>query len=197
MPQSISRWFGHLSVERCVVSRRASPLTATYEEIDSMAKQHKACRACKHEKRTEIDRALVSGEAPRQVASRYGLSATGVQRHQKHITSSLVKAREAKEVGQASNVLSFVRGLVAKAHQFTDLAEQKGDLRTAMSGLRELTRMAELLAKLTGEIDQRSQTNVLNVHVTPEAAAKIAETYLARRRPPAELTETIDVNVNA
>jgi hypothetical protein len=162
-----------------------------------MAKQHKACRACKHEKRTELDRALVSGEAPRQVASRYGLSATGVQRHQKHITSSLVKAREAKEVGQASNVLSFVRSLVVKAHQFTDQAEQKGDLRTAMSGLRELTRMAELLAKLTGELDQRSETNIVNVHVTPEAAAKIAETYLARRRAPAELTETIDVNVNA
>jgi hypothetical protein len=163
-----------------------------------MAKQHTACRACRHEKRSEIDRALLSGDAPRQVASRYdGLSATGLQRHQKHITSSLVKARDAKEVGQASSVLSFVRGLVAKAHQFTDLAEQKGDLRTAMSGLRELTRMAELLAKLTGELDQRSETNILNVHVTPEAAAKIAETYLARRRAPAELTETIDVNVNA
>ena len=162
-----------------------------------MAKQHRACRACKHEKRNEIDRALVSGEAPRQVASRYGLSATGLQRHQKHITSSLVKAREAVEVGQASNVLSFVRGLVAKAHQFTDLAEQKGDLRTAMSGLRELTRMAELLAKLTGELEQRGETNIVNVHVTPEAAAKIAETYLARRRSPAELPEVIDVNVNA
>ena len=57
--------------------------------------------------------------------------------------------------------------------------------------------MAELLAKLTGELDQRSETNIVNVHVTPEAAAKIAETYLARRRPPAELPEVIDVNVNA
>jgi hypothetical protein len=161
-----------------------------------MPKKHHACRACQHEKRTEIERALLSGEAARQVASRYGLSATGLQRHQKHIAPSLVKAREAVEVGQASNVLSFVRSLVAKAHQFTDQAEQKGDLRTAMTGLRELTRMAELLAKLTGEIDQRSQTNVLNVTVTPEAAAKIAETYLARRRPPAELTEAIDVSVN-
>src|ERR1700741_3140811 len=128
-----------------------------------MAKQHKACKACQHERKMEIDRALLSGEAARQVASRYGLSATGLQRHQKHIALSLVKAREAVEIGQASNVLSFVRGVVAKAHQFTDLAEQKGDLRTAMTGLRELTRMAELLAKLTGEIDQRSETNVLNV----------------------------------
>jgi hypothetical protein len=101
----------------------------------------------------------------------------------------LVKAREAVEVGQASNVLSFVRGLVTKAHQYTELAEQKGDLRTAMTGLRELTRMAELLAKLTGELEQRGETNIVNVSVTPEAAERIAQTFLARRPSPPQLPE--------
>jgi len=147
--------------------------------------------------RAEIDRALLGGDAPRQVAVRYGLSATGLQRHQKHIAPSLIKAREAVEVGKASSVLNFVQQLVAKAHQFTDAAEKKGDLRTAMSGLRELTRMAELLAKLTGEIDQHNETNVVNVHITPEAASRIAQTYLARRRQPEKLTEVIDVSANA
>lgn len=92
-----------------------------------MTKKRRSCKACQHEKKTEIDRALLSGEAARQVATRYGLSATGLQRHQKPIAPSLVKAREAAEVGQASNVLSFVRGLVTKAHQYTELAEKKGD----------------------------------------------------------------------
>jgi hypothetical protein len=187
-----------------------------------MSKPTTMCRACKHEKRDEIDRLLIGGDAPRRVAARYkGLSTTGLQRHQKHIGQLLkrayaadpdgllkktrdaeeeaIKEREAQEKAeatQASSVLAFVRGLVAKAHQFTDAAEQKGDLRTAMSGLRELTRMAELLAKLTGELDQRSETNVLNVHVTPEAAAKIAETYLLRRRVPPALPEVIDVTVD-
>jgi hypothetical protein len=161
-----------------------------------MAKKNRACKACQHEKKIEIDRALLGGEAARQVAPRYGLSATGLQRHMKHIAPSLVKAREAVEVGQASNVLSFVRGLVTKAHQYTELAEQKGDLRTAMTGLRELTRMAELLAKLTGELEQRGETNIVNVSVTPEAAERIAQTFLARRQSqpqlPAKAMEVID-----
>jgi hypothetical protein len=154
-----------------------------------MGKKHHACRACQHEKKTEIDRALLSGEAARQVASRYGLSATGLQRHQKHIAPSLVKAREAVEVGQASNVLSFVRGLVDKAHQFTNLAEQKGDLRTAMTGLRELTRMAELLAMLiylvrrgfaNGRIDGRKRRLVPEYWLSPELTQAILYLILCR-----------------
>jgi hypothetical protein len=157
-------------------------------------KEHAACRACKHEKRTEIDRALLNAEPVRQVATRFGLSSTGLQRHQKHIATSLVKASEAAEVGKASSVLEFIQKLVAKGHDFMDQAEKKGDLRTAMSGLRELTRMAELLAKLTGELDQRSETSILNVTVTPEAAEKIARTYIARRISRAELPEAINVS---
>jgi hypothetical protein len=159
-------------------------------------KEPNLCRACKHEKRTEIDKALLSGEAPRQVSARYGLSTTGLQRHQKHIAPSLIKARDKIEIGKATSVLKFVHDLVEKGKWFMDQSEQKGDLRTAMTGLRELTRMAELLGKLTGEIDQRSETNVLNVHVSPEAAARIAETYLARQRRPAELPEAIDVSAS-
>jgi hypothetical protein len=42
----------------------------------------------------------------------------------------------------------------------------------------------ELAAKLRGDLDERSPTNILNVNLDSETARRIAETYLERHRPP-------------
>jgi hypothetical protein len=52
-----------------------------------------------------------------------------------------------------------------------------------------LARIVELIAKLGGELDERAQTNILNVNLDPDTARKIAETYLVRR--PGTLAESI------
>jgi hypothetical protein len=44
-----------------------------------------------------------------------------------------------------------------------------------------LARIVELIAKLGGELDERAQTNILNLNLDPDTARKIAETYLVRR----------------
>ena len=67
-----------------------------------------------------------------------------------------------------------------------------------MVGLRELIRIVELFGRLTGELDPvRSEVNVVNVHVSPETAERIARTYLSRRQPAqlpqAKEAEVIDV----
>ena len=43
-------------------------------------------------------------------------------------------------------------------------AEEMGDLRTALAGVRELTRIVELMAKLRGEIEQKE----INIYLNPE-----------------------------
>ena len=48
--------------------------------------------------------------------------------------------------------------------------------------MREFCRVAELRARLRGEIDEKTITNVLHVHFDADTAKRVAETYLARTR---------------
>ena len=65
------------------------------------------CTICEHEQREKIEKALVSGEAKRRIASRFGLSDASVRRHEKnHLPSALVKSKEVQESIQAMNVMA-------------------------------------------------------------------------------------------
>jgi hypothetical protein len=126
----------------------------------------RSCTVCTHEARKEIDRALVAGEPFRNIAERFGTSAAALHRHKAdHLPVKLTKAREAEEVAQADDLLSQVRDLQARALAILDKAEAAGELRTALSAIREARGNLELLAKLLGELDERPQVNVL---VSPE-----------------------------
>ena len=57
-----------------------------------------------------------------------------------------------------------------------------GDHRLALACVREFCRVAELRARLRGEIDEKTITNVLHVHFDADTAKRVAETYLARTR---------------
>ena len=71
----------------------------------------------------------------------------------------------AEEVAQADDLLAQVRDLQAKALGILNKAEEAGELRTALSAIREARGNLELLAKLLGELDERPQVNLL---VSPE-----------------------------
>ena len=72
--------------------------------------------------------------------------------------------------------------LAQEGKRIKEEAEAAGDYRTALSCIRELWHLVELMAKLRGELDERSPTNILNVNLDYETGKRIAETYLARRR---------------
>ena len=68
------------------------------------------CRVCGHRKRGEIERALLAGTSLRNIAQRYGTSATALHRHKaEHLARHLVKAHEAREVARADSLLADVR----------------------------------------------------------------------------------------
>jgi hypothetical protein len=48
--------------------------------------------------------------------------------------------------------------------------------------IRELTRLLELTAKLTGELDERAQHNELHVHLPPDRALAVANCFSWARR---------------
>ncbi len=125
----------------------------------------RVCTICAHEKRAEIDAALLDGEPYRVIAQRYAASEDAVYRHKGHLPTFLVKAHEAQEVAQADTLLEQVLSLKARALSILDKAEDAGDLRTAVSAIREARATVELFAKLSGELQQEG---TINIHISPE-----------------------------
>jgi len=126
----------------------------------------RSCTLCEHPRREEIDKALVGDSSNLSISSLFGVSESAVRRHKaNHLPAKLVMAQTAEEIAQADDLLSQVRDLQGRALAILDKAEDAGELRTALSAIREARGNLELLAKLLGELDERP---VVNLNVSPE-----------------------------
>ncbi len=127
----------------------------------------RSCTVCTHPKREEIDRALVGGESAAEIAGRYRtVGERAVRRHRSnHLPAELVMAEKAAEVAEADTLLGQVGDLQRRALDILGKAEEAGELKTALSAIREARGNLELLAKLLGELDERP---VVNLNVSPE-----------------------------
>jgi hypothetical protein len=72
--------------------------------------------------------------------------------------------------------------LTQEARTMTDEARTAGDLRTALASIRVRCCIVELAATLTGDLEERGSTNIVNVNLDSETAQRIAEVYLARHK---------------
>jgi hypothetical protein len=77
-------------------------------------------------------------------------------------------------------VLRQLQKLAEETERIKGESVASQDYRTALACVRELCRILELIAKLGGELNEKTQTNILNVNIGPETGKRIAETYLAR-----------------
>jgi hypothetical protein len=126
----------------------------------------RTCTICEHPEREAIDRALVGETSNLSISAQFGVSESAARRHKgNHLPAKLAKAHEAEEVAHADNLLGQVRALQSKTLSILLRAEGAGDLRTALSAVREARGNVELLAKLSGELDERPVVNVL---ISPE-----------------------------
>jgi hypothetical protein len=122
----------------------------------------RSCTICTHPEREAIDEALVGGIAFPALVAEYRVSKDSLSRHKaNHLPAKLVMAQAAEEMAQADTLLEQVRDLQRRALEILDKAEEAGELRTALSAIREARGNLELLAKLLGELDERPVTNVL------------------------------------
>ena len=138
------------------------------------------CSLCIHDRRQEIEQALLSGDSYRTIAQRFTVSRDAVVRHRKHLPAALAHARELKEVAHGDSLLAQLRELTLEAQRLKVKAERSGDYRTALAAVRELTRLVELAARLSGELNERPETKILNLTLDAETARRMAETFLAR-----------------
>ncbi len=65
------------------------------------------CTVCDHSERTAIDRALVAGEAMRNVAERFAISFAALQRHKaNHLPALLAEAKQRQDQARDSHVVA-------------------------------------------------------------------------------------------
>ncbi len=121
----------------------------------------RVCTICTHEKRADIDSALLAEEPYRHIATRYGTSTGALQRHREHLPVHLAKAKDAEEMTQADTLLEQVRNLQTRALSILDRADDSGDLKTALAAIREARSNLELLGKLAGELQQEGTINLV------------------------------------
>jgi hypothetical protein len=144
----------------------------------------RVCTVCHHLRRKEVDRDLLAGMPLRTIADHWSVSKTALIRHKTdHLASALVKAKDAEEVAHADGLPGQLKQLTADARRIQEKAERAKDYRVASAGVRKLVRIVDLVARLTGELQERNEMNILNVHLDPETAKQVAETYLARHPP--------------
>jgi len=144
------------------------------------------CSVCTHEKRQEIDQALINGDSFRYVSQRFSVSTAALHRHRHggHIAKTLVKAQNAREVAAADNLLDQVRQLQNIALGIVVKAANKGDLKTALMGIREARGCLDLLAKLQGDLPQEGEALrvVLDPPRTPAGFLEAADGRHQRRK---------------
>jgi hypothetical protein len=122
----------------------------------------RTCTVCGHPDRPEIDKDLVNGTALRDIAGRFSISKSALERHKAdHIPHSLLKAQEVQDVARGDRLASELIELKDDVHRMKSKAEKAGDLKTALVAVDKALRALELQARLAQIIDDRPQVNVL------------------------------------
>lgn len=121
----------------------------------------RSCTVCTHPQLQEIDKGLIEAEqSQRAIARRYNIKRAAVNRHfHNHLPARLVKAKDEKEIAGASDNLSRLSRLQDEAQGILQQAKAAKSLHICIEAIRELSRLIELQAKITGEI--RPEVNII------------------------------------
>jgi hypothetical protein len=141
------------------------------------------CLACTSNSREQIDVELLKGRPLAKISARFSITKSSLCRHKRHVTAALANSPEAVEMSRPSRLAAQLKWLMVDAQKLKSKAEKKRDYRTALVAVRELCRLLELAAKLSGELNERAQHNELHVHLPEERALAVARAYLARHAP--------------
>ena len=126
----------------------------------------RVCTICSHEEREAINAALLSEEALRNIAQRFGTSTTALHRHKEgHIPPHLARAQDAAEVVQADGLLDRLQSLNTETMLILREAREGDDNELALKAIARAEKQLELQAKLLGELNEGTTVNVL---VAPE-----------------------------
>ncbi len=162
------------------------------------------CTVCPHPELLEIAADLANGVNAVQIAKRYGLARSSVQRHRQHVgtgrppepsppRASLNSVDAARRTGRAFQALASLPSLDevgaayssigARIDAIAEKAERDGSLAVALMGLKELRATVTAQAQLAGHIGSGAQVQV-NTQVNVDLSSAVKEIIAALRPPP-------------
>ena len=122
----------------------------------------RSCTICCHDRRADIDRALVVRQPFRAIARQHGVSKDAlIRHHDDHLPASLVRAQRAREAAQADELLAQVLDLRDRAETILDAAEEDENWPAATGAIREMRACLELLGKLAGQLQDAPTINII------------------------------------
>jgi hypothetical protein len=143
------------------------------------------CTVCAHEKRQEIDKALITGTTHRNVAEQFRLSPSAVYRHKRgHLSARIKRAFEAKEtrqavelvqhqtqerakeVGQAIDIVQQLKAINSATLQVLQAARESEKHALSLQAVDRVHKQIELQARLIGELQEQGPQ--VSVFVNPE-----------------------------
>jgi hypothetical protein len=122
----------------------------------------RTCTICSHSQRLAIDEALVAGGSFAAIATKYHVIDESLRRHKaSHLPESLIKAHEAEDLTQALDVVKQLKAINAASLNILSDARKARDGDLALKAIDRIHKQIELQARLLGELDDRTQINVL------------------------------------
>jgi len=139
------------------------------------------CTVCKHEKRAEIDEAILRGDANRRIATHYGLSEAAIRRHIKngHIAQDLIEGGKEEEHDRVLSLYQSFADIQRKVELVCEAAEEENNWSVVLQGLRE---MRELLKF---KIQMAALQPEANIDVDPITFGREIWEYLSAKHPKA------------
>lgn len=149
-----------------------------------------ACKVCTHPERKSIDAALMMGLPQRQVAASFGLKKDSVRRHyDSHVKAIAAEVTAERERAGAVTALDRLEELYTRTKRILDLAEEEGKASLSLAAVRELRGIVEVLARVTGELDEKP-TLTVNLAASPEWQ-QVQTVILAALAPYAEARQAV------
>lgn len=144
----------------------------------------RTCTICNHEKRAEIDQALVNNEPLRNIAERYGTTPQTLLRHKKsHLSKAIVQAKQAETIIQADKLLDEMSRIIRDTRDIYDRARKNHDDELALKAVKEMRENNKLLLIAQGDIPAGP---VITVEVVSERENLLLEIIMEAIRSEAD-----------
>ena len=129
----------------------------------------RTCSICSHAERAEIDKALLTGDALRDIAGRFRVSKTAVDRHKReHLSERMAEVatrNEEADVRTAIDVVAQLRAINGASLSILEEARAAKDGTLALQAIDRIQKQIELQAKL---IDLIREGDTNNVVISPQ-----------------------------
>jgi transposase-like protein len=122
----------------------------------------RTCTVCTHEERPAIDHALAAGRSYRDIAGRFSVSRSALDRHNAdHLSPAVQKAQQTADAAHALDIVQQLREINAVSLDIMREAKASGNAVLALKAVERLQKQVELQARLLGELADGPTVNVL------------------------------------